>query len=175
MSTSEQDKPAAYGDADLTRHPLAPVFDASESSRANDGYEPLVGFVGDAPTEGWVRVYASLTFRTYVEVRTADIAHSAPVDADDAEGPSVLRVPTGTQLQFVRTNSLKGDASFVLGTIRSAYYSRAKQASSDSADAKFVPDEMLPPYPLSEVYPPCHPPPPITPVLYCLSEVYPPC
>ena len=31
--------------------------------------------------------------------------------------------------------------------------------------------ELLPPYPLSEVYPPCHPPPPITPVLYCLSEV----
>ena len=162
------------GGSEVPLHPLAPRVTAEENAAAVEGYETIVGFVGDSPRDGYVRVYASLSFRTFCEVRKSDIALSALLDADDPEGPTVLRVSAGARIEFLRSSRLEGEASYVLGTIRSANVGLAQRASAE-ADYGL---KVMPLDPVSVVYPPCGPPPPpppITPVLYCLSEVYPPC
>ena len=155
----------------LARHPLTPTFTNESPAGAGIEYETLVGFVGDSPTAGHVRVYAGLAFRSYVEVAVADIAHASPLDPEDSDGPTVVRVAAGAHLKYVRTERVEGDASYVLGAVRKSYRGPTGDSAADGAVA--FKTELSGPYPVSEVYPPC--PPPITPVLYCVSDVYPPC
>jgi hypothetical protein len=149
---------------------LAPTFSTSQEDEVAGGYETVVGFVGDSPRAGYVRVYAGLAFQSYCELAASDIALATPLDASDSDGPTVIRVAAGAHLEYVRTERLAGDASYVLGAVRASYRGPTGDTSEDSlADrAKVSPLD-----PVSVVYPPC--PPPITPVLYCVSDVYPPC
>ena len=156
---------------ELTRHPLAPTFQTyPESDTPSGGYETVVGFVGDSPRAGYIRVYAGLAFRSYCELPVSDIALASPLDPDDADGPTVIRVAAGAHAEYVRTERLEGEASYVLGAVRESY----RGPTGDTAEDNFTNEaKLLPLDPVSVVYPPC--PPPITPVLYCVSDVYPPC
>ena len=157
-------------DDGLARHSLAPTFSTSEGGDEPGGYETVVGFVGDSPRAGHLRVYAGLAFRSYCELASADIALATPLDPSDPDGPTVVRVAAGAHLEYVRTERLEGDASYVLGAVRTSY----RGPAGDTAEESMTDDyKLLPLDPVSVVYPPC--PPPITPVLYCVSDVYPPC
>jgi hypothetical protein len=160
---------AGYEDG-LVRHPLAPTFSAAQEVESPGGYETVVGFVGDSPRAGHIRVYAGLGFRIYCELATSDVALATPLDPSDAEGPTVVRLTAGAHLEYVRTERIEGDAGYVLGAVRRSY----RGPTGDTARESFAEAEKLQPLdPVSVVYPPC--PPPVTPVLYCLSDVYPPC
>ena len=157
-------------DSGISPHPLAPTFSTSQEDYGGGGYETVVGFVGDSPRQGHIRVYASLAFLGYCELAASDVAQSSPLDATDPDGPTVVRVSSSAHVEFVRSEKVDGDAGYVMGAVRASY----RGPTGDSADepsggvAKVMPLD-----PVSVVYPPC--PPPITPVLYCLSDVYPPC
>jgi hypothetical protein len=156
-------------DDGYNHHPLTPSFTTSQENEGTGGYETIVGFVGDSPREGHVRVYAGLAFLNYFEVASSDIARATPLDASDAEGPTVVRVRAGAHVAYVRMERLEGEAGYVLGAVRASY----RGPTDDSARESYLGEKMMPLDPVSVVYPPC--PPPITPVLYCLSDVYPPC
>jgi hypothetical protein len=156
---------------ELTRHPLAPTFQTyPEGDMPSGGYETVVGFVGDSPRAGYIRVYAGLAFRSYCELRVSDVALATPLDPGDADGPTVVRVAVGAPVEYVRTERLEGEGSYVLGAVRESY----RGPTGDTAEGELEYDAKVQPLdPVSVVYPPC--PPPITPVLYCVSDVYPPC
>ncbi len=158
-------------DNGLNRHPLAPTFSTSQEGYEPEEYETVVGFVGDSPREGYVRVYAGLTFRSYCELAASDIAAATPLDASDSDGPTVIRVAAGAHLEYVRSERLEGDASYVLGAVRASYRGPTGDTAAEESFGKLP--KVMPLDPVSVVYPPC--PPPITPVLYCVSDVYPPC
>jgi len=158
-------------------HPLSPRF-TPESATADA--EMLVGFVGDAPVESRVRVYSDLSFTSFYEFDRAEVQVAVPVDAHEEDGPTVVKVRGDARIEFVTISRLAGEASYVAGNIRAKY-------RSAQDDVAFARDELLPPYPVSRVYPPCsslpppypvsrvYPPCPSLPPPYPVSRVYPPC
>jgi len=131
--------------------------------------EVLVGFLSPSPREGYIRIYASLAFRDFCEVRQADVLYSALVDETHADGPTVIRVPGTAHVDYVRAHRNAGHASYVLGALRTEFPGIAdpEQLSlQDEAPIVEKPDPVTPVFACS---------PPITPVLYCLSDIYPPC
>jgi hypothetical protein len=133
--------------------------------------EVLVGFVGPSPREGYIRIYASLAFRDFCEVRQADVLHSALVDAAHADGPTVVGVPGTAHIDYVKTHRNAGDASYVMGALRDENPGIADpdQLTSQEDEARPVTVKENPVTPVFA----CSPP--VTPVLYCVSDVYPPC
>jgi hypothetical protein len=149
------------GYPEIRRHPLEPNFDgqteASDDSVAAS--EMFVGFVGDSPSPSFVRVYASLSLGSYCEIKKSDIVSASPLDASDALSPTLMRVKAEARVEYVRTDRIGGDASYVAGRIMSKYGARSVDRPTTSE-----PDDT---------YLMVHPP--ITPVVYCTSQVYPPC
>lgn len=153
------DQPSQYDEPEIRRHPLAPTFD--EAAADESGYETLVGFMGDSPREGRVRVYFDLTFRSYCEVDTADIRHTKPLDPADDNGAAVVVVRADADLEYVRVDRVSGSASFVSGAIRARHYATGDDTSFWAGDLESVEEFGV------------HPP--ITPSVYCTSRVFPPC
>jgi hypothetical protein len=169
----EPASPAEGGSAELRSHPLTPTFGNGQHDDAS-GLETFVGFVGDSPRASAVRVYADLSLVSYCELERSDVVQVRPVDPQDLDGPSIVRVRADARIEYTRIDRFAGDASFVAGALRARY-------GGGQIDDRSVLDSpvVLKPYPeLTPVrYCPSRVcgPFPITPVLYCLSRVYPPC
>jgi hypothetical protein len=150
------------GQPEVERHPLVPSFDGTESDESGVGLETFVGFVGDSPRPSFIRVYGSLALLSYCEIKRSDIVSAVSVDPDNDLSPTVVRVKADARVEYVRTDRLAGEASYVSGKIMSLYGSDARDVQESYADRFYL-----------KAWP--GPPPPITPVLYCTSQVYPPC
>ena len=128
--------------------------------------EVLVGFRRPSPREGYTRIYASLAFRDYCELREADMLELALMDDADPEGPSVVRVAGTVQIDYVKAHRRAGTASFLLGGLRDEYPNLADPGETSSQEDEPKKNPVTPVFMCS---------PPVTPVLYCVSDVYPPC
>lgn len=171
MSTPEEpEQSGQQHHPHIKRYALAPTFEGADAPDET-GFETIVGLVGDSPRPSSLRVYTDLSFLSYCEIYTSDIAQAAPVDPADDRGPTIVRMRAGARIEYVRVDRLAGDASYVFGEIRAMYYGRsaAGEPVQYAANQGNLPDKYAP----AQAWP--GPPPPITPVLYCLSQVYPPC
>jgi hypothetical protein len=128
--------------------------------------EVLVGFRRPSPREGYTRIYASLAFRDFCELREADVLELELMDDADPDGPSVVRVAGAAQIDYVKAHRRTGTASFVLGGLRDEYPDLVDPGETPSQHDEPKKNPVTPVFMCS---------PPITPVLYCVSDVFPPC
>lgn len=120
-----EEQPRSGSEPDLAPHPLAPEPERAQPAEAADALTTLVGFVGRSAVEGHVRVYLDLSFTSYCEVATADIARTRPVDPGDEESPTVIWVKSSARMGMVSVGRLSGNAAYVTGAIRARHRQRA--------------------------------------------------
>lgn len=114
--TDPKDSP---GDVNLETHPLVARLHADPDELTD--LVTLAGYLGPSKREGYVRLYADLTFRNYYEIPTEGIVSTSPADASDENSPTTVHVSGGTQVDKVSVTSQSTEARFLQGSIASDY------------------------------------------------------
>ena len=102
------------GESSLEQHPFVEAL-VPDPSQDPPRVTVLRGFLGKSTTEGMVRLYLTLALDEYVEIAAADILRSQQLPDDRG---NVLWVPTGLQLQHIRTQSQQVSADMLSAAAR---------------------------------------------------------
>jgi hypothetical protein len=102
----------------LSTHPL--VTKLRGESDIPPSLVALTGYFGPSKKADSIRLYPSLDFQSYFEIPKAAIVATTPVDADDAESPTVVHVKAGTPVDSVQTSTQPVE-SYLQGGITGAH------------------------------------------------------
>jgi hypothetical protein len=102
----------------LSTHPL--VSKLRGDSDTPPSLVALTGYFGPSKKADSIRLYPSLDFQSYFEIPRAAIVATTPVDADDADSPTVVHVKAGTPVESVQT-SIQPVESYLQGVITGGY------------------------------------------------------
>jgi hypothetical protein len=80
----------------------------------------LTGYFGPSKKADSIRLYPSLDFQSYFEIPKAAIVATTPVDAEDADSPTVVYVKAGTPVDSVQTSTQPVE-SYLQGGITGGY------------------------------------------------------
>jgi hypothetical protein len=102
----------------LSPHPL--VTKLRGDSDTPPSLVALTGYFGPSKKADSIRLYPSLDFQSYFEIPKAAIVATTPVDADDADSPTVVHVKAGTPVDSVQTSTQPVE-SYLQGGITGGY------------------------------------------------------
>ena len=154
-------------DITITTHPL--VAKLLGDSDPPGKYVTVVGYFGPSRTKGNVRLYLSHEFCAYLEIPTGGILSTEPVDRDDENSPTRVYLEKSTTVELVQVSSLSLEASFLEGSIASAFLPGAMDAEGGGVSLTLRPPflsilcTIVPPYSnrtkccIHTFIPRCHP------------------
>ena len=102
-------------------HPIVAKLKPSVDAPAN--MVSLMGYFGPSKRDGYMRLYADLSFSCYYEIPVDAIAYAQPTDREDENSLTRVLVPATTQLDVVTTNIQTVQAAYLQGSIVSQYLS----------------------------------------------------
>jgi hypothetical protein len=116
--------PSQGGDVDLSTHPLvaARKVDPSEIEPPPPEATALVGYIGPSRREGSIRLYQDLTFRNYFEIPVDAVLSTAPVNPDDENSPTLVRVDPEAKVEVVSISVQSVEARYLSGAIAGGFY-----------------------------------------------------
>lgn len=116
---------------DLKEHPLVTQVNPEDNSPSNPVV--LIGFIGPSKKTGQVRLYMSLSFDSYVDLPSAGIVATQPVDSQDENSPTRVWVRSDTKIDIVRSVAHTVEASFVRGWIARTHLPHSAPAERSMA------------------------------------------
>jgi hypothetical protein len=99
--------------ANIDPHPLIAGIIQNESELT-----ALVGFLGKPQPDSTVKLYLDWSLNNYCKIPVASIVAKAPVDASDANSPSIVWVRSSATLEFVTIRKTTGGADYIQGEIQ---------------------------------------------------------
>jgi hypothetical protein len=111
------DQGGDQGGSSLEQHPLVEAL-VPDPSQGPPNATVLRGFLGKSTTEGVWRLYPTPALDEFVEIPEADILHSQQLPDDQG---TVVWVPKGLQLQYIRTQARQIQADMLSGALATAH------------------------------------------------------
>jgi hypothetical protein len=128
----------------ITPHPITSKLLAELDAPVN--MVPLVGYFGPSKKDGYMRLYADLSFSGYYEIPIDDIFHAEPSDPKDENSPTMVLVTATAKLEVVTTKIQTIEACYLQGSIASQYLWSASPSfpAPDQAIARGYPGDLAP-------------------------------
>jgi len=99
-------------------HPLIAGVLQNESVQNEFELTTLVGFLGEPLPDSTVKLYLDWSLNSYCKMPVASIVDTKPVDASDANSPTIVWVTSSTTLEFVTVRKATGGADYIRGEIQ---------------------------------------------------------
>lgn len=130
-------KGGAGAEVDLSTHPLVAEGNADpDNIEAPPEVVSLVGYIGPSRRDGYIRLYQDLSFRNYYEIPGESVVGTSPVNPDDENSPTQVRVEPDARVEVVTVSVQSVEARYLSGSISSGFLGAAAAAGTGAQAAQ---------------------------------------